>query len=333
MSLMEERMVPCDICAQPKIDTKIVRCKNDHVFCTRCLKQIGRLGNSRCPYANCKRKLIRKLPTASGDAKKMFRTTQADIAEPVVDIRQSCSTLYNPDKMLSLSISRRPVYCPHQNCNWTVAVSSLSSHFLYEHRNIQKCKITFEQRTRVNCSLINLTRNTRHTLLYLELVEEDEDARRNNKHKKSKVLSTLSQRPIVFVMVYKFPLVSENEVVQVFNDSDDSEPDELIPMDPQEVDTDGEDKIMIWLGANIATPFAYTVAASTSCEKVRLKYYGPLGTIHEEPNNLYEQGLGLVFTQGSHRKMVARSKSGAHIALDLMIHPERDDVFCDIDSG
>lgn len=80
------------------------------------------------------------------------------------------------------------------------------------------------------------------------------------------------------------------------------------------------DKVMLWVACNVPTKFKYTIAVSTPCRTIRLKYYGAISLVSEDAVELCRNGRGLILNQ-SH--LVGMTNSGKKsIILDIVLHDE-----------
>lgn len=80
------------------------------------------------------------------------------------------------------------------------------------------------------------------------------------------------------------------------------------------------DKIFIWVSSNIPNKYYYTLAVSTVCNSIRLKYYGPMLTLTEDYEKLCENGQGLILSQNHIMGMTDNGQKP--LKLDVLIHEE-----------
>lgn len=79
-----------------------------------------------------------------------------------------------------------------------------------------------------------------------------------------------------------------------------------------------DDKLFIWLASNIHVELSYTVAISTACNRVMMKYFGPLVTLDVEPKSLYMEGKGLAVSE--HQLMGMTNSLQNHLILNVLVH-------------
>lgn len=79
-----------------------------------------------------------------------------------------------------------------------------------------------------------------------------------------------------------------------------------------------EDKIIIWLASNIKTQLNYTVAVSTICNGIRMKYFGPLKTLDDRPRKLFTEGKGMILSY--HQYMGMTDNGQKHLHLHVIVH-------------
>ena len=90
--------------------------------------------------------------------------------------------------------------------------------------------------------------------------------------------------------------------------------------DCNELTTCINDKIIIWIASNIVCNYNYTAAVSTVSEDVRLKYYGPVLQLGNNPKKLCMEGHCLIL---SHFHFLGMSENGTKpLHLDVIIHSE-----------
>lgn len=124
-------------------------------------------------------------------------------------------------------------------------------------------------------------------------------------------------KPIFVVMAAKLAIFPTDET-GIPDDEEDNVSQYSNPCSPA-------DRIIIWVASNVITKYSYTLAISTVCNGIRLKYFGPLLTINEDYVKLYEEGKGLLLNQNHIEGMT----EGGHkpLILDILIHdsiPETD---------
>lgn len=79
-----------------------------------------------------------------------------------------------------------------------------------------------------------------------------------------------------------------------------------------------DDKLLIWLASNIQTDLSYTVAISTACNRLMMKYFGPLVTLEVEPKVLYMEGKGLMVSE--HQLVGMTNNLQKHLILNVLVH-------------
>lgn len=102
-------------------------------------------------------------------------------------------------------------------------------------------------------------------------------------------------------------------------DDDDTEPLDTVY---ENYHTEGgcasEDKIIIWLASNIAVKLSYTVAVSTTCNSIRLKYFGPLLTLKAHPRKLLAEGRAMILNYHQFMRMTENGQK--HLVLHVIVH-------------
>lgn len=83
------------------------------------------------------------------------------------------------------------------------------------------------------------------------------------------------------------------------------------------------DQILIWVACNIITKYNYTLAISTMCNGIRLKYFGPMSSLNDNYIKLCEQGRGLVLSQNHIEGMTENGTKP--LVLDIIIHDPTDE--------
>lgn len=78
------------------------------------------------------------------------------------------------------------------------------------------------------------------------------------------------------------------------------------------------DKIIFWIASNIPTRSKYTLAISTPCKAIRLKYFGPILPVSEDGVKLCEDGKGLIL---GHTHLIGMTDNGKKsLTFDIVLH-------------
>lgn len=105
---------------------------------------------------------------------------------------------------------------------------------------------------------------------------------------------------------------------------DDDEEETTDTNDDDDVVTDYEngcspgDKILIWLSSNISTKLFYTVAVSTPCNGIRLKYFGPVRSLDIPPTKIFTDGSGMILNHNQYMGMTDNGQK--HLVLHVIVH-------------
>lgn len=80
------------------------------------------------------------------------------------------------------------------------------------------------------------------------------------------------------------------------------------------------DKWIFWLGSNISTNFSYTLAVSSLDNDSRLKFFGPVVHLEEDPVKLWGNGNCLLLNRFQIEKMSENLKK--NLNLDIIIYSD-----------
>lgn len=83
------------------------------------------------------------------------------------------------------------------------------------------------------------------------------------------------------------------------------------------------DQIIVWIASNTITRFNYTLAISTMCNGIRLKYFGPMSSLNDNYIKLCEEGRGLILSQNHIEGMTENNTKP--LTLDIIIHGPNDE--------
>lgn len=120
-------------------------------------------------------------------------------------------------------------------------------------------------------------------------------------------------KPSLVLLATRLPATFDTH--QCYDESDESNSED---MDSDEPAFPVGDKLLIWLASNIQTDLAYTVAIATACNRIMMKYYGPLVTLDAEPKTLFMEGRGMVVAQ--HQLITMTNNLQKHLVLNVLLH-------------
>ncbi|XP_025830560.1 uncharacterized protein LOC108735006 isoform X2 [Agrilus planipennis] len=212
------------------------------------------------------------------------------------------------------SLSRKPVCCPYFSCNKTIAVTTFYDHFRYEHPSVTFLDTKFEIRNGLNFRLEDIHYNERHCILLINILNDKQQNKCTSKIAESRgVIASL--KPALLVMAIRIHCFDSLDERDNFS-SGDADDDSSSIYDPHACTPD--DRILIWIASNIATKYSYTLAVSTLCNEIRLKYFGPMLTFNEDPLKMCSEGRGLIL---SNFHMKGMTENGTKpLVMDIIIH-------------
>lgn len=113
-------------------------------------------------------------------------------------------------------------------------------------------------------------------------------------------------------LAFKQANVESKDTSQTKEEKDDK--DKALPKNAR------YDKMVVWVSSNLSCLHNYTIAASTSTENIRLKYYGPITHLSTSTEELYNKGRCLIL---SHYHVLGMSENFTkNLKLDVIIHSE-----------
>ncbi|XP_031345258.1 uncharacterized protein LOC116172228 [Photinus pyralis] len=299
----------CENCNNKCIRPQSAQYDTEKWYCSRCSSQ-GRsahvypklyseqqdklmlLSRSKSQMGVCTN--LMKSIEGAGSGKKMF-------ADLIVN-KKSC-TPKPPYRDIQfrgslMTLSKKPVHCPCVRCHRTIAVSSVHSHFKYEHKHVPILSTTLGARNELELNPYTLEINHPTCIVLITLPQKLEKAADHDE-------SALN--PTMLLMASN---IMNNKLTRGNDDDDDSDVG-LAPFD----------KIIFWICSNILTQSKCTLAISTICKSIRIKYYGPISPINDNYIKLYQEGKGLILHQLQILNMTNYGKK--RLAIDVIIHKEQ----------
>lgn len=123
-------------------------------------------------------------------------------------------------------------------------------------------------------------------------------------------------KPVLVVMATRLQLSQHEKSFDVGDDNEDF--CDCVTYPPAE-------RLFVWIASNIVTKFSYTLAVSTQCNGIRVKYFGPLLTLNENCKTLCMEGKGLILSE-DHLMGMSENRTKPLI-LDILVHGGDDSSF------
>lgn len=133
-------------------------------------------------------------------------------------------------------------------------------------------------------------------------------------------------KPVMLVMATRVPYYQLNEYDEDDEDEDDNDDDddEGIPEEFEIYNCHAVDKILLWVASNVPTKCKYTIAVSTPCKAIRLKYFGTVSQINDNCVKLCQDGRGLILNQPHAIGMTNNGKKP--LSMDIVLHREDSNI-------
>ncbi|XP_044263701.1 uncharacterized protein LOC123010691 [Tribolium madens] len=277
----------CSICNKKFNKSELLQSSDDEYFCKECFK-----------YEYCAVSTKKKPPVSNkyeGDSSrkriKMFPM------EELAKIRR------NREIKRKAVPSKRPLQCPHVDCNRYVSIYDLNAHFQHEHMEVPITETALDARNPLTFQPTDIRYGVKQCLILLNVIPQNEEIENSGSQEK----------PLMPVTVAV--LASRLASAQLGDEEDVVTQDENTGMV-----SGNNDKIIIWTASNVLCDFSYTVAVSTITENVRVKHYGPVLQLGNNPQTLCMEGQCLIL---SHFHFLGMSDNGLKpLRLDVIIHSE-----------
>ncbi|RZB77524.1 hypothetical protein BDFB_010755 [Asbolus verrucosus] len=283
----------CSICNSEFQDAELLQSNQDEYFCKECFK---------CQYCAV---LKKKKPVVSnrceGDSpakpRKMF--SQAELLAMKEERERA--------RVNSIFTSKRPLQCPHVDCNRYVSVFDLNAHFQHEHMEVPIAETALDARNPLAFYPRDVRYGVKQCLVLLSVLPPPLDAGTTTRSRAEK------PKPPATIAV----LASRIAVAHLGEESNECMVEDE---EAASVVLGNNDKIIVWTSSNVVCDYSYTVAASTVCEDIRIKYYGPVLQLGDTPKKLCKEGHCLIL---SHFHFLGMSENGSKpLNLDVIIHSE-----------
>lgn len=299
----------CEICNNRCIPTLSAQYNKKKWYCSRCS------GEDRSTYdypklyseLQDKRLLLPRSKSQTGVCTNLMKSIEGGSRKkmfPDLTVnKKSCTTKssYGDFQFRGslMTLSKKPVHCPYIRCNRTIAVSSVHSHFKYEHKHVPVLSTTLGARNELELDPYTLEINHPTCIVLITFPQ---------KHEKG--AADRDENALTPTMLLMASNIMNNQLTRGNDDDDDSD-DGLAPFD----------KIIFWICSNVLTPSKCTLAISTICKSIRIKYYGPTSQINDSYIKLYQEGKGLILHQLQILNMTNYGKK--RLAIDVIIHKEQ----------
>ncbi|KAF2881413.1 hypothetical protein ILUMI_24753 [Ignelater luminosus] len=319
----------CGICGQKFHHPSLIYCCDyGHFFCQKCYKQEYYTGKDPvCPHHCCKASIYRMdkyIATTRGSVtkkrgKKMFPEPDSIVRESVNEAtsKRSFHSYLRGDTCSTHSLShlsRKPVNCPYPGCEKTIAITAVDGHFKYEHKFVACISTCFDTRNGLEFNPHDVKYNEKLCIVLINIVdEEDQNGVERSIHEMG------SAKPVMLVMATRVPFYQLNEYDEAEEDEDEDEEEEILE-EFQEYNCHAVDKILLWVASNVPTKCKYTIAVSTPCKAIRLKYFGTISQINDNCVKLCEDGRGLILNQPHAIGMTNNGKKP--LSMDIVLHRE-----------
>ncbi|KAI4464351.1 hypothetical protein MML48_3g00009141 [Holotrichia oblita] len=290
-------------------------CDSDSVYSFSLLKKPGK--EQRCPHLTCNA-WIDNAEITKGNRGEPVRISNKMFPQPGLysdrDKQKNTNNICNISNFhlsnISLmSLSKRPLHCPHKDCNRTIAVSSLDSHFRYEHKYVAFIDTHLEARNGLEFFVDDVKLNEILCVVIINIMDKAEVHPILSRTICEKSSNLVPTRPVLVVMATRLELSQHEKPFEKIDDT--ANMCDCLCQPPSE-------RIFVWIASNIVTKFSYTLAVSTQCNGIRVKYYGPLLTLNENYRSLSAEGKGLILSEN---QLSGMSGNGTKpLILDILIH-------------
>ncbi|XP_071053102.1 uncharacterized protein [Onthophagus taurus] len=304
----EEDSFFCDICNGKYNLQELFACYQGHFFCQNCYQQEYYKGKeSRCPHFTCNawidhahdKKKPKPLDTISSlITTKMFprpgfyvtgRVSSANFSK--IDNTHSLTSL--------LSNTSRPLYCPLKTCNKAIAIKSVDYHFECEHKHVALITTHLEARNGMEFHAEDIKIDDIMCICLLR-IKKPEITICDNINNLNLGPQTVSKNPVVLIMATKLLFECTDTGYNNYCD--------YVPAE----------KYFVWVASNLVTNFNYTLALSSQCNRLRVKYFGPLTSLNENFRSMCLQNKGLILTEDRIKGMTGGFQKP--LVLDILIH-------------
>ncbi|XP_060518405.1 uncharacterized protein LOC132697129 [Cylas formicarius] len=296
------KFVACDICKRSYDESVLLQNSDNNFYCKDCFKQ--KLCSSRklCDSDDIKKsKDVEKSKREPSKSRKL-------IPNPDIYIQNvnAATELHRNHSLTSvMSLSKKPLQCPKDECNKYISIGTLEFHFKTEHKDVPVICPNLDAR----CASKFYLRDIRYCVVQCIALLKIEDFKPDTSG--ISYNSAQDPKPLMILMCTRIAVVHTEEGNEV-------ERDRECRMTPEQECFGDGDRIIVWVASNVATNLSYTVAVSTIDREIRQKYFGPVLTLNENPKNLCRDGKCLILTHIHCRGM---SENGAQpLALDVVIH-------------
>ncbi|GJQ86698.1 hypothetical protein Trydic_g14774 [Trypoxylus dichotomus] len=309
----------CEICNEQYDIHSLYACYQGHFFCKSCFKQEYYKGKEqRCPHLTCNA-WIGNAHNAKAHRGEPVRISNKMFPQPglymerdkYVNNNSNINTMpsFHVSATSLMSLSKRPLHCPHKDCHRTIAVSSLDSHFRYDHKYVAFIDTHLEARNGLEFFVDDVKLNEILCVVIINIIDKSDVYPILSRTLCEKRSNLTPARPVLVVMASRLQLSQHEKPYGSTNDAEDF--CDCVTYPPAE-------RLFVWIASNIVTKFSYTLAISTQSNSIRVKYYGPLLTLNENCRTLCVEGKGLIL---SANHLVGMSENRIKpLILDILIH-------------
>lgn len=198
--------------------------------------------------------------------------------------------------------TKKPLVCPYRKCHTSIAPSWLTKHFRYQHKDVPCIKsvpevfIALELKPE-DISFDGITCITLIDLLDTRFITYDDNT-------DFSVNPTLALMAIKILSFVKDGIPDEDSSVSSLGSN-------------KSYNFSTVNKILVWLSSNKQVKYNYTLSASSSHTSKRFKYFGPVSSLHERPENICREGRGLILYKNH---IVGMSSEKTPILLNVVVH-------------
>ncbi|XP_044752863.1 uncharacterized protein LOC123312479 isoform X2 [Coccinella septempunctata] len=207
------------------------------------------------------------------------------------------------------SISKKPLKCPYLDCGKFVGVFDMSAHYKYEHKEVPIIFTHCDARSALEFSPRDIKRGGVRTMLLLNLDDFPACGMSAPSTAVSKTSSSFpKENQTLLVLATKLSECDMDEKIREKGRRHRAE-------EPKDTDV-----WIFWLGLNVSTNLSYTLAISTLDNEIRLKYFGPVVHLEEDPVKLWANGKCLLLN----RFQIERMSENFHknLNLDIIIYSD-----------
>ncbi|CAH0557215.1 unnamed protein product [Brassicogethes aeneus] len=309
MSQSYENYDNCESCGNMFEKLCLLESKDKNYYCMDCFKRKF----TKDKYSEKPRKMAmffknnRFIPNPEHHVEKIVPKKSTS----VLSMKKSCSTM---------SLSKRPLQCPHGVCSRFVSITTLSSHFKYEHPMIQQSNSPLDNRMSMSFTPTEIRYDLTTCLRVITITDLDLNniIPNNSKYDFNFPKELDSSIPVFFLLARRIPAYHIKNPDENIHDILESYEDDEKKLDFFKAG----DKIILWIACNIpGAKLSYTIAASTISNDIRLKYYGPLLSIsNHSPAELCKTANCLIISHWHCYKFIG---GGARdVPVDVVIHED-----------